>query len=70
MGDDTRPKYRSVTDFGEENKSAGKEPLNKFGVNSSRRLAREGKIDPVVGREQEIERVVQIPRAARKTTRS
>ena len=33
--------------------------LDKFGVNLTR-LAREGKSDPVVGREQEIERVVQI----------
>ena len=33
--------------------------LDKFGVNLTR-MAREGKIDPVVGREQEIERVVQI----------
>ena len=33
--------------------------LDKFGVNLTR-MAREGRIDPVVGREEEIERVVQI----------
>ena len=50
-------------DFNEENRPAEQRsaahPLDKFGVNLTR-LAREGKIDPVIGREQEIERVVQI----------
>ena len=63
VGDDFRSEIQvHMLDFGEENKSAGKESehlLDKFGVNLTR-LAREGKIDPVVGREQEIERVVQI----------
>ena len=63
VGDDFRSEIQvHMLDFGEENKSAGKESehlLDEFGVNLTR-LAREGKIDPVVGREQEIERVVQI----------
>ena len=63
VGDDFRSEIQvHMLDFGEENKSAGKESehlLDKFGVNLTR-LARESKIDPVVGREQEIERVVQI----------
>ena len=63
VGDDFRSEIQvHMLDFGEENKSAGKESehlLDKFGVNLTRQ-AREGKIDPVVGREQEIERVVQI----------
>ena len=63
VGDDFRSEIQvHMLDFGEENKSAEKETahlLDKFGVNLTR-LAREGKIDPVVGREQEIERVVQI----------
>ena len=51
-----------MLDFGEENKPEEKNTshvLDKFGVNLTQ-MAREGKIDPVVGREQEIERVVQI----------
>ena len=63
VGDDFRSEIQvHMLDFGEENKSAGKESehlLDKFGVNLTRQ-AREGRIDPVVGREQEIERVVQI----------
>ncbi len=63
VGDDFRSEIQvHMLDFGEENKSAEKESahlLDKFGVNLTRQ-AREGKIDPVVGREQEIERVVQI----------
>ncbi|MBP3455492.1 MAG: ATP-dependent Clp protease ATP-binding subunit [Alistipes sp.] len=43
----------------EETQSAPNASLDKFGVNLTR-LAREGKIDPVIGREQEIERVIQI----------
>ena len=63
VGDDFRSEIQvHMLDFGEENKSSEKESahlLDKFGVNLTRQ-AREGKIDPVVGREQEIERVVQI----------
>ncbi len=62
VGDDFRTEIQvHMLDFGQENRP--EEPqahvLDKFGVNLTR-LAREGKIDPVVGREQEIERVVQI----------
>ena len=63
VGDDFRTEIQvQMLDFHEENKSGGKateQLLDKFGVNLTR-MAREGKIDPVVGREQEIERVVQI----------
>ncbi len=51
-----------MLDFSEENKPEGKSAphlLDKFGTNLTR-MAAEGKIDPVVGREHEIERVVQI----------
>lgn len=62
-GDDFRTEIQvHLLDYDAENKPAEKqEPhlLDKFGVNLTQ-LAREGKIDPVVGREQEIERVVQI----------
>ena len=62
-GDDFRTEIQVHTlDFGEENKPEEKNTshvLDKFGVNLTQ-MAREGKIDPVVGREQEIERVVQI----------
>ena len=50
-------------DFNEENRPAEQRsaahPLDKFGVNLTR-LAREERIDPVIGRDREIERVVQI----------
>ena len=63
VGDDFRTEIQvQMLDFHEENKPGGKateQLLDKFGVNLTR-MAREGKIDPVVGREQEIERVVQI----------
>ncbi len=62
-GDDFRPEIQvRMLDFNEENKPEEKPSnplLNKFGVNLTQQ-AREGKIDPVVGREQEIERVIQI----------
>ena len=62
-GDDFRTEIQvHMLDFSEENKPEEKNTshvLDKFGVNL-RQMAREGKIDPVVGREQEIERVVQI----------
>ena len=63
VGDDFRTEIQvHMLDFNEENKPEEKTSshlLDKFGVNLTR-MAREGKIDPVVGREQEIERVVQI----------
>ena len=62
-GDDFRTEIQvHMLDFGEKNKPEEKNTshvLDKFGVNLTQ-MAREGKIDPVVGREQEIERVVQI----------
>ena len=62
-GDDFRTEIQvHMLDFGEENKPEEKNTshvLDKFGVNLTQ-MAREGKIDPVVGREREIERVVQI----------
>ena len=62
-GDDFRTEIQvQMLDFNEENKPDEKpsnQLLEKFGVNLTRQ-AREGKIDPVVGREQEIERVIQI----------
>ena len=62
-GDDFRTEIQvHMLDFSEENKPEEKNTshvLDKFGVNLTQ-MAREGKIDPVVGCEQEIERVVQI----------
>ena len=62
-GDDFRTEIQvHMLDFGEENKPEEKNTshvLDKFGVNLTQ-MAREGKIDPVVGREQQIERVAQI----------
>jgi len=49
-----------LLDYGEENAPRREHAmLNKFGQNLTR-MAREGRIDPVVGRNAEIERVVQI----------
>ena len=62
VGDDFRAEIPVVNllDFHEENKPAEKHTLlEKFGTDLTR-LAREGKIDPVVGRDAEIERMVQI----------
>jgi ATP-dependent Clp protease ATP-binding subunit ClpC len=42
--------------------------LNQFGRDLTQ-LAREGKLDPVIGREKEIERVIRCCRAARRTIR-
>lgn len=62
-GDETPSKIHvRVLDYNAENRpqeNASAQMLEKFGTNLTR-LAREGRIDPVVGREQEIERVVQI----------
>lgn len=63
VGDDFRTEIQvQMLDFNEENKPEEKSPahmLDKYGVNLTR-MAREGRIDPVVGRDAEIERVVQI----------
>ncbi|WP_418982651.1 ATP-dependent Clp protease ATP-binding subunit [Alistipes sp.] len=61
VGDDFRTEIQvHMLDFDEANKPEEKPHLlDKFGVNLTR-MAREGKIDPVIGREAEIERVVQI----------
>ena len=63
VGDDFRTEIQvQMLDYNETNKPEEKPTphlLDKFGVNLTR-MAREGKIDPVVGREHEIERVVQI----------
>ena len=71
VGDDFRTEVQvHMLDFGEENRNEEKGPahlLDKFGVNLTR-LAREGKIDPIIGREQEIERVVQILSRRKKNT--
>ena len=49
-----------LLNFHEENRPAGKNALlDKFGTDLTR-LARDGGIDPVIGRDAEIERVVQI----------
>jgi len=62
-GDELRSEFRvQLLDFNEENRPeehAVPELLHKFGTDLTR-MAREGKIDPVVGRDEEIERVVQI----------
>ena len=49
----------NLLDFHEENKPDKGSLLDKFGTDLTR-MAREGAIDPVVGREAEIERVIQI----------
>ena len=63
VGDDFRTEIQvHMLDFDAASRPEEKqEPhlLDKFGVNLTR-MAREGRIDPVVGREEEIERVVQI----------
>jgi len=41
------------------NPEAGVNPLEKYGINLTE-LSKEGKIDPVIGREDEIRRIVQI----------
>ncbi len=63
VGDDFRTEVQvHLLDFSSANRPDEPQQehlLDKFGVNLTR-MAREGRIDPVVGREQEIERVVQI----------
>jgi len=66
-GGGARPDIQThLLDFNEERTADGREPLlDKFGVDLTRQ-AREGKIDPVIGRTKEIERVVQILSRRRK----
>lgn len=67
-GDSLRSKNVQIhlLDCDDESPSArGESLLDKFGVDLTRQ-AREGKIDPVIGREKEIERVVQILSRRRK----
>ncbi|MDE7006185.1 MAG: AAA family ATPase, partial [Alistipes sp.] len=63
VGDDFRTEVQvHLLDFSSANRPDEPQQehlLDKFGVNLTR-MAREGRIDPVIGREQEIERVVQI----------
>lgn len=61
MGEDFRNASVQVhlLDFDDQNNRPAERMLDKFGVDLTRQ-AREGKIDPVVGREHEIERVIQI----------
>ena len=60
-GDDFRIEIPVVNllDYHEENKTEKSSMLDKFGTDLTR-MAREGRIDPVVGRDAEIERVIQI----------
>src|SRR5512135_2835491 len=51
--------YGKPTEAGEERRGGGSNLLDEFGRNLTRQ-AREGKLDPVIGRTQEIERVMQI----------
>ncbi len=55
------PMQFSLPEISDENQSGAKgtSTLNKFGVDLTR-MAREGKIDPVIGRNKEIERVIEI----------
>lgn len=66
-GDGNRPNVQvHLLDFSEESRPANEEGLlDKFGVDLTRQ-AREGKIDPVIGRTREIDRVVQILSRRRK----
>ncbi len=62
VGEDYRTEIQvHMLDFDADNRPADESSrlLEKFGVDLTR-LAREGRLDPVVGREAEIERVVQI----------
>ena len=50
------------------NPESGVNPLEKYGINLTE-LAKEGKIDPVIGREDEIRRIVQILSRRKKNKR-
>ncbi len=51
--------YNKQADAGEERRGGGQSMLDEFGRNLTRQ-ARDGKLDPVIGRANEIERVMQI----------
>ena len=51
-----------------QNPEATYEALEKYGRDLTE-LAREGKLDPVIGRDEEIRRVIQVLAAAPRTTR-
>ena len=50
---------KEMKDVGQELKEEEKSPLERFGVNLTE-MAREGKLDPVIGREREINQVVEV----------
>ena len=50
---------KEMKDVGQELKEEEKSPLERFGVNLTE-LAREGKLDPVIGREREINQVIEV----------
>ncbi|MDQ7039110.1 MAG: AAA family ATPase [Aquificota bacterium] len=50
---------KEMKDVGKELKEEEKSPLERFGVNLTQ-MAREGKLDPVIGREREINQVVEV----------
>ena len=50
---------KEMKDVGKELKEEEKSPLERFGVNLTQ-LAREGKLDPVIGREREINQLVEV----------
>ncbi len=60
----TDREYESSTDNGEQ-QAAGEGPLESFAQNLNK-LAKEGKIDPLIGREEEISRLVQVLSRRRK----
>ncbi len=55
LADDSEPSIETDTETGEPTES----PLEKFASNLNQR-AREGKIDPLIGRDDEVERTVQV----------
>jgi ATP-dependent Clp protease ATP-binding subunit ClpB len=50
---------KEMKDVGQELKEEEKSPLERFGVNLTQ-MAREGKLDPVIGREREINQVIEV----------
>ena len=55
-----QPRYNGMDGMAEEQETGGKSSaLEEFGRNLNQ-MAKEGKIDPVIGRDKEIERVIQI----------
>ncbi len=58
-GEETGGKFRDKPQSSPTNSCAGIKELDGFGVDMTQR-ARENKLDPVIGREKEIERIIQI----------